>query len=159
MVSPRIHTPDILRRLFVLHLAAKKLVILGPASFLTGLFLTDWGVRFVGFRWGVFIGDCPMTLSSTIFTLGGGVPSFSSSLICSTSSIFRFPGDRVSVLISSPKSSSISSSSSRFVGFSLVGDVGFEKKLAMLDLFSALSSGTMNRGEFSPTLPTSFLTG
>ena len=38
-------------------------------------------------------------------------------------------------------------------------DVVFEKKFAMLDLFSALSRGTMNNGESSPTLPTSFLTG
>jgi len=38
----------------------------------------------------------------------------------------------------------------------LEGDL---KKFAMLDLFSALSRGTMNRGESSPTFPTSFLTG
>jgi hypothetical protein len=45
------------------------------------------------------------------------------------------------------------------IGFEGDDDVGFEKKLAMLDLFSVLSRGTMNNGESSPTLPTSFLTG
>jgi hypothetical protein len=137
-------------------LTAKKLVIFDPASFFTGLFFIGVGTeRFVGLRIGVLTGDAILTaLSSTILTFDG----VASSVIVVSSAIsssFRFPGERLSELRSPSLPAAFGSSSS----FRLRGELGFEKKFAMFDLFSALFNGTINRGESSPTFPTSFLTG
>jgi len=131
-------------------------VIFDPTSFFTGLFFVGvGGARFVGFRIGVFTDKPILTVSSSPILTFDGVTSSFIPMSLAISSAFRLPRPRFSMFISSSLSGKFISS----LNLDFEGVFVFEKKLAMFDLFSALFNGTMKRGESSPTLPTSFLTG
>ena len=132
-------------------------MIFDPAPFFTGLFFVGvGGARFVGFRIGLFTDKPILTVSSSpILTFDGVASSSFIPMSSAISSTFRLLGPRISMFISSFLSVEFISS----LNLDFEGLFVFEKKLAILDLFSALFNGTMKRGESSPTLPTSFLTG